>query len=506
MTTYPLVFPPANKVVNEAGCTADLDSAWNSLQALAGVNVCDSQWSGGADPTGALDCTAAFNSAIAAAGAGTVFVPPGTYKVAGPLNPVTSGCTLAGAGIASRILWDGGAVATLIKMGDTTQRTFHIRDLRISNTNASAVGTAIDASYFVYSDLARLLIDGSTKAPNQGIIFNSATTFYNWARLCRVNVDGTNAIGIRFDGGANNNHVLGGRVFISASDATQTAYVVNAKSCSLYSPNCQGGAGIGIDVQATGVACGIYDPYLENNATANIRLASGVLAPVMIGGTVENDTALTPNITDNGATGPVRLGLRTSKGGDVYADTQLLSSGTGQPEDNTLIGWAFDPASIANATAITAGVAYFVKIPVRRVTSISKVWFHIAAAATGITAGQNFFGLYQQASPGAATAALLASASADTAIASTGPQPVAISAQTVAPGYVYACIMVNATGMPTIGRTAGAVGTGNAGLTTSTWRFFSNPSGNTTSLPASVTLASNSSSTGSPLDFWAAVS
>src|SRR6185369_11454938 len=46
----------------------------------------------GADPSGAADSTAAFNSAIAAAGAGgTVWIPEGTFKIPGS----TSGCSMS---------------------------------------------------------------------------------------------------------------------------------------------------------------------------------------------------------------------------------------------------------------------------------------------------------------------------------------------------------------------------------------------------------------------------
>jgi hypothetical protein len=52
----------------------------------------------GADPTGAADSTAAFNSAISAAGAGgTVWIPEGTYKIPG--HVIVNNVTIKGAGI-----------------------------------------------------------------------------------------------------------------------------------------------------------------------------------------------------------------------------------------------------------------------------------------------------------------------------------------------------------------------------------------------------------------------
>lgn len=458
-----------------------------------------------ADPTGATDSTDAIQAALNASpvNGGVVYLDAGTYLCnAAKLIPV-DGATLQGAGWASNIRFDGSRNATLFGMGDTARRRFNIRDIRITQTNASSVGTAIDAAYFIRSDFTRLLIDGATAPPNIGIDINGGSAYYNWVKWCEVNVAGANAIGIRFDGGSNNNHVVGGRVSVSATDATNRGYYINAKSCSLQSPNCQGGAGVGIDIGTTGVATAILDPYLENNAVANLRFASGVLSPTVIGGTVENDTAFAPNIIDNGAISPIILNARTSHGGDIYAHTMAVVGNSWQPEDHGLIAWAYDPALISSSSGITSGVAYFVKLPVRYVTTISQVWFDIAAAPSSITSGQNFFGLYR-ANPGATTASLLASASADAALSSTGTKSVSITPQLVTPGYVLACVMAaNFTGTLALGRNTSAPAVGNINLSASRYRFFQNTAGNTTSLPTSISFSSNATPAA---DFWAAVS
>src|SRR6266487_4672459 len=50
-------------------------------------NVLNTAYSGGADPTGSADSTAAFAAALAAAPAGgVVWVPPGTYKITSTLT------------------------------------------------------------------------------------------------------------------------------------------------------------------------------------------------------------------------------------------------------------------------------------------------------------------------------------------------------------------------------------------------------------------------------------
>lgn len=58
----------------------------------------------GADPTGATDSTAAIQAAVDA-GPGTIWFPPGRYRVDGQLTVSTSGTVLLGAGSAETTLW-----------------------------------------------------------------------------------------------------------------------------------------------------------------------------------------------------------------------------------------------------------------------------------------------------------------------------------------------------------------------------------------------------------------
>ncbi|GAA3708431.1 hypothetical protein GCM10023082_03080 [Streptomyces tremellae] len=84
------------KLVADSAVTvdvADFEQVAPAADAPAGaVSVADH----GADPTGAADSTQAFRDAIAAAEGGTVWIPPGDYRVDGPL-PVDD-VTLLGAG------------------------------------------------------------------------------------------------------------------------------------------------------------------------------------------------------------------------------------------------------------------------------------------------------------------------------------------------------------------------------------------------------------------------
>lgn len=113
--TFPLQFPPATKVAGSPGFMTDINEAYNALQALAGVNVCDSQWTGGADPTGTVASDSAFNAAVAGlpVSGGVVFVPPGTYR----LNTGVTVTLGAGAGPVQFFL-SPGAVINYYGAGD----------------------------------------------------------------------------------------------------------------------------------------------------------------------------------------------------------------------------------------------------------------------------------------------------------------------------------------------------------------------------------------------------
>src|SRR6185295_16678810 len=74
---------------------ADFESVAGALAQPAGSVSVTSR---GADPTGVADSTAAFNSAISAAGAGgTVWIPEGTFKIPGHL--ILNNVTIKGAGM-----------------------------------------------------------------------------------------------------------------------------------------------------------------------------------------------------------------------------------------------------------------------------------------------------------------------------------------------------------------------------------------------------------------------
>lgn len=454
----------------------------------------------GADPTGVADSTTAIQGALNAvpSGGGTVYIPDGIYLITSSLTFSVSGTKVLGAGWGSQIRYDGTVVtAGAFKMVDTTTRRCNISWIRISQTNASAAGTAIEASYFVDSAIEHVLIDagGSGVAPLIGISFNSSTTFYNLVSDCRVNCSGANSIGIRFDGGANSNVARNCRIIPDGAVSSSIGVYVNAKSIDLDHVDIENSAGTGISVGATGHACTIIAPYLEANGT-NLLLASGANAPTVISGTVEAGT--TADITDNGALTPMFLNLRSSSGGE-HAYTKAAVTNLFQPSDQGLIAWTYDPISATNTSAPSLGVVQLVKVPLRYATTVSNVLLQLTATGT-LTTSQNFAGLYN-------SGGTLLSSTADqtTAWGSTGLKTMALTAaQTVLPGYYYIGFVVNGSAACAFARgngNAGASTTINAGLAAATYRFATGPSG--TSLPTTITMSSNSAAS---VPFWGAVS
>lgn len=177
-------------------------------------------------------------------------------------------------------------------------------------------------------------------------------------------------------------------------------------------------------------------------------------------------------------------------------------TGAPQPADQNLISWAFDPAVATGNTGTASGVLSLVRVPVRDAATVTNVILGVATAGVGLTAAQNFAGLYSPAGT-------LVGQTADqtTAWGSTGMKTTALTAPAaVTPGMWWVGILTNAaTSSPAFARAgAGAVtGISSIGLAATAARFGSY--GTTqTALPASLTLASITIATNGT--FWAGLS
>jgi hypothetical protein len=169
------------------------------------------------------------------------------------------------------------------------------------------------------------------------------------------------------------------------------------------------------------------------------------------------------------------------------------------PGDNGLLAANADPWLPASSSVLVAGTVYLAKLPIRTGITITNVWWVLATVGAGASTG-SFTGVYS-------SAGTLLSGSADIAASftgATGPFSVALTTpQTIGPGFVWVAIVSNlATTQPAIARSASQGSAGNMNLTAANFRFAINGTVQT-SLPASITPASNASAAGTNL--WAGV-
>src|SRR5215469_15767750 len=89
--------PPDTRATGTGNPAADMNAVVDALTAMgAGLNVLNAAYSGGADPSGVADSTAAIQAALNAASPGQVVtIPAGTYKTTSVLT-VPTGVSLYG--------------------------------------------------------------------------------------------------------------------------------------------------------------------------------------------------------------------------------------------------------------------------------------------------------------------------------------------------------------------------------------------------------------------------
>ncbi|MFG2970914.1 glycosyl hydrolase family 28-related protein [Streptomyces sp. NPDC048288] len=469
----------------------------------------------GAVGDGTTDDTAAIQAALNAvpANGATVLIPTATFKITSPLTASITGTELIGLGHASRILFDGSVATTAIQASGNIR--LFVRDMRISQTNASHVGTAVDISNCNGAVVERLLIDagGSGVAPLVGVKLNAATCHYNTVRECRINYGGTASAGVYLSGGSHSNIVQGCRLVPSGDDAASSGiYVGNAHSITLIHPDVENAAGNGIWLDTGADSATILNAYSEQN-NINLKISSGVTAPTVIGGTYQTGT--TANVQDNGALSAFILNAwPNSGGGNSYSRISLAGAdkfsinGIQVPANMLMasdLGFAafnYDPANTSNTTLTVSGTLYLARVTLRYATTISKLAVAIATAASGVTANQNFLALID--STGTIRAATAAGA-IDTALASSGLLNQAVVTPYAAPAGTYWVAFLNVATTPaTLGRSSGlSLTIANGGLTASNYRFATNGSG-LTALPGSITPGSNSLT--NAFTMWAGVS
>lgn len=154
------------------------------------------------------------------------------------------------------------------------------------------------------------------------------------------------------------------------------------------------------------------------------------------------------------------------------------------PPDHGMTAWTYDPSFASSTTLLTAGTLYRIALDLRDPTVVTGIHSLFSTAGSGLTAGQNFVGLYNS------SGTLIAEANADTFFTSTNTGArVTFSPVFCKPGKYYVAYLANGTTPPTLLRTNGAfTGTNNVNLSASTYRYATNGTA-LTALPATITLS-----------------
>lgn len=169
--------------------------------------------------------------------------------------------------------------------------------------------------------------------------------------------------------------------------------------------------------------------------------------------------------------------------------SSIVRTGVPTPAAQGLSAWAFDPAAMNSSSTLTAGTIYLIKLQNPPPDTVTKVYWSVATAGATATAGQNWVGLYDSAGTRLQQTGVDADAGSGTGLKTT-----TITGQLLVPGSFYwAAFLFNASTIPTLARqatgTSGVVAA-NAGTTAATMRFATAGTSQTT-LPASITPASN---------------
>lgn len=168
--------------------------------------------------------------------------------------------------------------------------------------------------------------------------------------------------------------------------------------------------------------------------------------------------------------------------GQNRVDVTVSASGSNPAAVNGLLGWNFDPVSASANTQLNAGKIYLLELAVPSALTITNLVAYLNNAGSGLSAGQNFAGLYNAAGNQVGVTADLSGA-----WASGGNKAMPLTAPyAAAAGIYYVALLANGTTPPSLIAASPSGQAANAGLSGAPWRFASK-SGAATVLPASLT-------------------
>lgn len=506
----------------------------------------------GADPTGAADSTTAIQNALNAAAqsassfAGSpsvVYLPAGQYLVSSPLVPKT-GVRMCGDGpyatgitaTASSIFnCAPGSLVDRFELDHLSlQCTGHdiftgadvarwyVHDCRFTQNSAGnsiwgapAVALMIECTFERNQELAH----GATRTvPAWNIQSQSNSMQANantWRDCVAFNADGdatqywyyiaATAAGVvnqanRFENLTFENP-LGGMIRL---DSHQQGHIDGCMAWDLSGTI--GNSLINVGYNATSAAASIGTVITHSGTIGISGYAYGAGAStIQLDAHSSGTVIITPQrnpVLDLGNSGSVTLlGLPATytlnnAGGATFGAVDGAvppAENFPQPDDMGFAAVNFDPAIASSTAQLVAGTIYMHQLVVRRTVTVSKAWLSVSTGASGVTANQNFAALVN--SSGTIVASSAAGAM-DTVITSSGWQPVSFTGSvTLTPGTYYLAVLVNASTMPVLNRSAASpqAAAGHYGGANSNLRWAVNGTAQT-ALPGSFTLSANNAS------------
>lgn len=193
------------------------------------------------------------------------------------------------------------------------------------------------------------------------------------------------------------------------------------------------------------------------------------------------------------------IGGFPAAGGTVSGPLAVTGRSLGQPApaDLGVRAWAYDPVGCVNSTVCTAGTLYLTALYLPVAVTATALYWHVAPAGSGATAGQNWVGLYSSA--GVRQVAV----GVDSDISTTGYKTASLGSLSLGAGMYWAAMLFNGTTPPGMPRTSGLSGAPtliNAGTTGANLRFATGGTGLST-LPSSITPSGFSAG----ISFWTAL-
>ncbi|MBO3751193.1 choice-of-anchor D domain-containing protein [Streptosporangiaceae bacterium NEAU-GS5] len=241
---------------------ADFENVAGALSQPAGSVSVTSR---GADPTGAADSTAAFNSAISAAGAGgTVWIPEGTFRIPGHL--ILNNVTIKGAGM-WRSTVVGAAPGFYGNSAPTGSSGVHLADFAIfgdvqernDGAQVNGVGGALNNSTVDRLWIEHMKVGAWMDGPFTNLVFAGM-------RIRNVTADGIN-----FHNGITNSKVTNSDLRNLGDDGLATWSEINADAGDSFDHNT-----VQYPILANGIAIyGGHDNFVTDNRVIDAGLSQG---------------------------------------------------------------------------------------------------------------------------------------------------------------------------------------------------------------------------------------